>query len=55
MRTILMLTLLGSPAVVAAQDAERQLVGVVSLGDVSQAVAQKAGGALKEISEPAHH
>jgi len=36
-------------------DAERQLVGVVSLGDVSQAVAQKAGGALKEISEPAHH
>ena len=36
-------------------DAERRLVGVVSLGDVSQAVAQKAGGALKEISEPAHH
>lgn len=36
-------------------DAERRLVGVVSLGDVSQAVAQKAGGALKEISEPTHH
>lgn len=36
-------------------DAERQLVGVVSLGDVSQSVAQKAAGALKEISEPAHH
>jgi CBS domain-containing protein len=36
-------------------DAERRLVGVVSLGDVSQAVAQKAGSALKEISEPTHH
>jgi len=36
-------------------DTERRLVGVVSLGDVSQAIAQKAGGALKEISEPAHH
>ncbi|MGH8204240.1 MAG: CBS domain-containing protein [Steroidobacteraceae bacterium] len=33
---------------------EKRLVGVVSLGDLSRAAGQKAGGALKEISKPAH-
>jgi len=32
---------------------EKRLVGVVSLGDLSQAAETRAGGALKEISEPA--
>ena len=32
---------------------EKRLVGVVSLGDLSQAAETPAGGALKEISEPA--
>ena len=33
---------------------EKRLVGVVSLGDLSRAAGQKAGGALKEISKPTH-
>ena len=32
---------------------EKRLVGVVSLGDLSQAAKTRAGDALKEISEPA--
>ena len=37
-------------------DANRRLVGVVSLGDLSRAAAERtAGNALKEISEPEHH
>lgn len=32
---------------------EKRLVGVVSLGDLSRAAESQAGGALKEISEPA--
>ena len=32
---------------------EKRLVGVVSLGDLSRAAEQKAGGALKDISKPA--
>src|SRR5688572_18579354 len=32
---------------------DKRLVGVVSLGDLSRAAGQKAGGALKEISKPA--
>jgi CBS domain-containing protein len=31
---------------------EKRLVGVVSLGDLSRAAQQRAGGALKEISQP---
>lgn len=34
---------------------DKRLVGVVSLGDLSQAAEKKAGGALKEISQPLHH
>ena len=33
-------------------DSHHRLSGVVSLGDASQAVSKKAGGALKEISHP---
>lgn len=32
---------------------EKRLVGVVSLGDLSRAAEQKAGGALRDISKPA--
>jgi len=32
---------------------DKRLVGMVSLGDLSQAQARKAGDALKDISEPA--
>ena len=32
---------------------DKRLVGFVSLGDLSRAAAQKSGGALKAISEPA--
>jgi CBS domain-containing protein len=32
---------------------DKRLVGVVSLGDLSRAAAQRSGGALKAISEPA--
>jgi CBS domain-containing protein len=32
---------------------DKRLVGVVSLGDLSRAAQTRAGGALKEISEPA--
>lgn len=32
---------------------DKRLVGVVSLGDLSRAAEKQAGGALKEISEPA--
>ena len=32
-------------------DRDKRLVGVVSLGDLSRAATQKAGGALKDISE----
>lgn len=35
-------------------DANRRLVGVVSLGDLSRAAERPAGNALKEISEPDH-
>jgi CBS domain-containing protein len=35
-------------------DANRRLVGVVSLGDLSRAAQKPAGSALKEISEPEH-
>jgi CBS domain-containing protein len=35
-------------------DANRRLVGVVSLGDLSRAAQRPAGNALKEISEPEH-
>jgi CBS domain-containing protein len=34
---------------------EKRLVGVVSIGDLSQAEAQRAGDALKGISQPVHH
>ena len=33
---------------------DKRLVGMVSLGDLSQAQARKAGDALKDISEPGH-
>ena len=33
-------------------DSNKRLVGVVSLGDLSRAAEQAAGGALKEISKP---
>ncbi len=36
-------------------NADKRLVGVVSLGDLSQAAARRAGGALKEISETTRH
>ncbi|MEX0734685.1 MAG: CBS domain-containing protein [Steroidobacteraceae bacterium] len=32
---------------------DKRLVGVISLGDLSRAAEKQAGGALKEISEPA--
>jgi CBS domain-containing protein len=32
-------------------DRDKRLVGVVSLGDLSRAATQKAGGALREVSE----
>ena len=36
-------------------DRDKRLVGVVSLGDLSKAAEKKAGGALKDISQPARH
>ena len=36
-------------------DREKRLVGVVSLGDLSQAAKKKAGEALKEISQSTQH
>ena len=35
-------------------DGARHLVGVVSLGDLSQAKTRRAGDALREISSPMH-
>jgi CBS domain-containing protein len=34
---------------------EKRLVGVVSIGDLSQSESQRAGDALKGISKPLHH
>ena len=34
---------------------DKRLVGVVSLGDLSQTGVKKVGGALKDISQPLHH
>lgn len=34
---------------------DKRLVGVVSLGDLSQAAKAEAGATLKEITEPTHH
>jgi CBS domain-containing protein len=36
-------------------NADKRLVGVVSLGDLSQAAKREAGDALKDISQPATH
>ena len=36
-------------------DRDKRLVGVVSLGDLSRAASQKAGGALRDISEKPPH
>jgi CBS domain-containing protein len=36
-------------------DRDKRLVGVVSLGDLSRAAERKAGGALKDISQPTRH
>ena len=36
-------------------NAEKRLVGVVSIGDLSQSEAQRAGDALRGISQPVHH
>lgn len=34
---------------------DKRLVGVVSIGDLSQASKRKAGDTLREISQPVHH
>jgi CBS domain-containing protein len=34
---------------------DKRLVGVVSIGDLSQSAQKKAGESLKDISQPTHH
>jgi CBS domain-containing protein len=36
-------------------NSEKRLVGVISIGDLSQSEAQRAGDALRGISQPLHH